>query len=438
MKFKMKLRYPVLLIVLAVIVLTVLFRLSESDKKILPEERIPMVVQVAPVIKGLLLEWVKGEGVVRSVKRGFLSFETTGKVIFTGKDEKGLELREGSFVYGPADKSKKGQRLAGIENRTQLEKVKTGEIDLSVAKQDVIVAQSDLNRADKEEKLAAINLKRSKKLYDKKIKTLQSYENDQIQYHNTQAALKTARAQLMSSQARFKAALSALDQAKIDLERTSLFAPFDGVISYFNIKKGDIPGSVDYSNEQSVLNTTPIVIIGTDLYEISVNLPSWDGTLVQPDFPAFITWGNYSLLEEEALSENEFSYAKGTVYSVSPALSLNGRSVRIKVRTKERNENLMDGMPVTCWIVVNEKKDALIAPLNSLIFHNNRAEVFVFNPETQEVKKQVVKTGIEENRKIEVFGLKKGTLLVTDGRFRLYSGMKVAPVDAMEPKESGK
>jgi multidrug efflux pump subunit AcrA (membrane-fusion protein) len=80
-------------------------------------------------------------------------------------------------------------------------------------------------------------------------------------------------------------------------------------------------------------------------------------------------------------------------------------------------------MLVACSIIVDEKSDALLIPLNSLVYRNNQPYVFVIDPVTGVVEKRLVSTGFENTQFIEVLaGIDEQEFVVTEGRHRLVDG----------------
>ena len=60
----------------------------------LPAERLPLPVRVVDVQRDTVRAFVSGEGMARAVRREFLNFGTSGKVVLIGESSGGGELRE--------------------------------------------------------------------------------------------------------------------------------------------------------------------------------------------------------------------------------------------------------------------------------------------------------------------------------------------------------
>jgi RND family efflux transporter MFP subunit len=430
----MKKTLKIFILLLCIIIVCIIFyigtkRLSnyEASKNIQLKEKRPSPVRVVEAYKGKIQQWVIGEGTAQAVRREFLNFERSGKVVFINKDKDGKALREGSIVRGPLPGEKFGKLLARIDKREQIESLRINEATLSQARQNVKALKAALDQCENEFTFAKTNFERSKQLFEKDLKSKAAFDADKITYLNSQTAKKNAKAQLKAAQSQVKSAIAQLNQAKIDLEKTSIFAPFDGVITYINIKIGDFAGPryIDVSSESSLIQTSPIVVIDPSKYEITIHLPSFDGKLVERGQFAIITWGSTlpSNIENNDHSKN---FATGIVYSVSPSINPGGRSILVKIRTESGAEHIWDGQYVTCWIAVKEKSNAILAPSNSLIYRNNQAYVFIIDQQTSTAKRCNVITGIEDVKQVEILeGINPGDLIVTDGRHRLVNGTVV-------------
>jgi membrane fusion protein (multidrug efflux system) len=110
--------------------------------------------------------------------------------------------------------------------------------------------------------------------------------------------------------------------------------------------------------------------------------------------------------------------------------------VRARIVTDEEVDGLTDGGYVTVWIETDRRDNAVMAPLESLIFRGENAYSFVIDPNTNLVERRVVSVGLTGQEGIEVTdGLVEGDVVVTKGRYRLTTGMRVRPNTALETSE---
>lgn len=137
--------------------------------------------------------------------------EITQSVTATGQlDAWGGTVDVGSQVSGQIIKLyadfnsevKEGQKLVELDPATYQQKLRQAEANLASSKASYTLAE--------------LNAKRTKDLFDKSLVTQQ--DNDQ-----TQAQLEQARAQMLIQQA-------AVENAKVDLSRCTIFSPIDGIV----------------------------------------------------------------------------------------------------------------------------------------------------------------------------------------------------------------
>ena len=428
---------PLLLLVIAVSALAVKRVTDHAQKKddLKSRETAPLPVRCIRAVTGPIQALVFGEGTARAVRREFLTFENQGKVTYVKLMEDGQAVREGARVRGPKKGEQLGELLASLDKREHVEQLKVTGSSLVGSEQQVKVAHSQISEAEAQQELAEDNLKRHEKLY--KVKAISKYELDiaRTRAKTTRTAVRSAKARLEAALSGVKAARARMKQAKLPMERSSIYAPFDGVLTYVNINKGDYfaPNLVNVSSEEALLKTIPMVVIDPTQFEVTMELPSFEGALVRPGQQAIIMTSADiapSSLDLEPGKPLQNGAVRGTVFSVSPAISPGGRAIQVKVRTVKGPQSIRGGMFVTCWIIVEEKTDAIVVPFDVFVYRQNKPYVFVVDRakgviEQREVVEGIVGLSTEEILK----GVEEGDLLVTDGRHRLSHG---APVEIIE------
>jgi multidrug efflux pump subunit AcrA (membrane-fusion protein) len=431
-----------------------------------------LFVNVSKVRKGIIKQYVYGEGTVRSTRKEFLTFDVPGRVVFINSDINGEQLREGSIVKGPREGERFGQLLAHLDKRGHNETLKIKEATLKEAEKHMERAKLGVSKA--KDKLILVKRKydRSKKLYKNDLISLSKFEDIKNEIENARNELKSSEIEESNARSHIQIAMAQLNQVKLNIERISIFAPFDGVIAYLNIRKGDFvsPDYLDRSNETNLLSTAPIVVISNESFETILGLPVYDGRLVMRGQKVYITWNAESLPLEHLVPEkilqiltdgdeayheytasrkatddgddvqidskkvhfkNNLPFAIGTVYSVSPSVNPKSRIIQIKIRTSFGAECLMDGIFVKCSIVTKEKKDALLIPTNSLVYQKNSPYVYTVDANTRIAKKKKIELGIEDVNMVEALeGVSENELVITDGRQRIGDNEKVTILNA--------
>ncbi len=196
----------------------------------------------------------------------------------------------------------------------------------------------------------------------------------------TDAKIKQARAEVLGI------------QAKIN-ERT-IRAPFSGVVSKIDIKKGEIA-------ESGVIVTG---VISNDAYEIVVEVPEVDIVNLSPNSAASITLDAYG---DESVFE-------GTLTNIDPAeTDVEGVSVyRANVSFNQADGKIRSGMTANLSILKDKREGVMKATARFIETDETGEFVMV---EAEEVQNKVyITTGLEgSDGNVEVLtGLKEGDVLV--------------------------
>lgn len=428
---------PLVLIILAVGLLTVKRVRDHAIAKEVQKPANPasLTVRCVKAVSGPIQALVFGEGTARAVRREFLTFQHQGKITFVKHNSDGQTIREGDRVHGPEKGEPLGELLASLDKREHLEQLKVSGSTVEGTRQQVHVARAQYDEAEAQLQLAEKNLKRHEKLF--KVKAISRYELDiaRTRAKTARTAVNSAKARIEAAQSQVKAAKARLKQAALPMERSSIYAPFDGILTYVNVRKGDYfaPNLVDTSSEEALLRTIPMVVIDPMQFEITLELPYFEGVMVQPGQPAIVMTSANIIPSLEDLSPDgpkQEGSIKGTVFSVSPAVNPGGRAVQVKVRTEKGPQPIRDGMFVTCWIIVQEKENGVIVPFDVFVYRENNPYVFVVDETHQKVVQRAVVEGIVGLSNEEILeGVITGELLVTDGKHRLSDGAPITVID---------
>ena len=372
--------------------------------------RSALAVEVATVKRAPVSEIVFADGNARAARREFLVFENGGRVAFLKSNDDGGPLREGDAVVS-------GELLAELDRRIDDATTRAARAALETARAALANARAEFERA-------------------KRLQTTQAIAESQF------SAIETAYHQAL---AEVRGAEARSDQAQAGLRQLQIRAPFDGVVAFVNVREGDYvsPAQFDRSTDRSAVRTSPIVVIDPSSFEILVELPVVSGRRVQPGQVAYILDAG-TLAHAQEFGFDAFDGARnvddlliaGRVASVSPAIDPGSRSVRARIVTDEVSEGLTDGGYVTVWIETDRREDAVTTPMESLVYRGEAAYVFVVDPETESVEQRAVSVGLSNEEGAEVLsGVQEGDVVVTKGRFRLTTGMRVRPVPARDSSQ---
>ncbi|MDL2255307.1 efflux RND transporter periplasmic adaptor subunit [Parabacteroides sp. OttesenSCG-928-G06] len=195
-----------------------------------------------------------------------------------------------------------------------------------------------------------------------------------------------------------------VENAKLNLAKMEIKAPFDGVIV-------NLP---HYTPHVKVTQGQPMVgIMAYDKMYMDINLPESAINYVKPDQPVHIT--HYTLPEDTL---------RGTISELSPAISMETRTFKGKLLIDNKDLLLRPGMFVKADIVVDKADSAIIIPKE--VIQSNRRRKFVYIVEKNTAILRDIRTGLEDENNVEVLeGLKENDNLVTRGYETLRENSKV-------------
>ena len=265
-----------------------------------------------------------------------------------------------------------------------------------------------------------------KKLISKKL-----FDVARTELLNDQEMLTTANSELSAALSDRDSTQADLNQTKVELEKTSIYAPFDGVLRIMNIRPGDyFAGPAPASSEREKESTSAAVIVDTSEYEITLNVPAYAGDELAEGQLVYIGASPQTIRLAAKTEFTRGKVAKGYVFSVSPSISLDKRAITVKVHTEQGAEYLKDGMYVNAWILTSQKKNAKVIPHSALLMRDNKPFVFVLKDNRAWLRP--ITMGIFGDSSIEIInGLHLGDKVITTGKHKLVHGASVKVVEGL-------
>jgi len=197
-----------------------------------------------------------------------------------------------------------------------------------------------------------------------------------------------------------------IENAKINLDKRFIKAPFDGVI----IDLPHYPADVKVNQ-----NAHMVGIMSYSRMYMDINLPESNIPYVQPNQAVYIT---HYMLPNDTL--------KGRISELSPAISNETRTFKGKIVIENADLKLRPGMFVKADVVVDKAESTIIIPKNVISTQRNRKFVFVVERGVA-VARSIV-TGIENEDNVQVVeGLYENDNLIVRGfeTLREYSRVKI-------------
>jgi HlyD family secretion protein len=225
-----------------------------------------------------------------------------------------------------------------------------------------------------------------------------------------QAELQLALKQQPYRQVEFEAARAvitqaeaALEQANIQLDEVVIKAPFDGVIADLKISQGS-----------RVSQQTVVAQLLSQEMEVSLNVP--ESMISQ------VKEGQSAALQLTAYPDQDFP---GEVTSIAPTAAKDTRTFEVKVTPTDGDRLLRSGMYANVSILVQENKNALVAPQSAVTIKNDQSIVYVVRSDNT-VEQRSVTTGLTDQDQIEILsGLQAGDSVVIAGQSNLVNGAEV-------------
>ena len=206
----------------------------------MPKTRSLIIAAVALVI--IYLAWSNlpsnsnGEATIETaaVERGDISrsVATSGSVEALVMVEVGSQLSgQIKDIYADFnDKVSAGDIIALIDPQTFQSRLLQAEADLKVAGANIAVRKASISRTEANLRKASREYDRQQPLAAKGTISASDLDATQAQYEAMQAELKMEQAQLRNAEAAYEQRVAAVEVTRVDVGRTQIRSPIDGVI----------------------------------------------------------------------------------------------------------------------------------------------------------------------------------------------------------------
>jgi len=427
-----KLKWIIVSLVALIVILVILKKTGVIGK----DEGTKVTTEKA--VKRTIVETVNASGKIYPEVEVKMSPDISGEIVE-------LNVEEGDSV-------KKGQVLARIYGDIYATQRDQATAIVNQQKAQVANASAALGALQAQLDQAKKTYTMQKQLYDEKVISANEFNTADAAYKAALANFNAAKQGIVASQAGVQSAKAALAKANKDISLATLVAPMRGVVSLLNVKKGErVVGS-------SMMAGTEMMRIA-DMSKIEIRVDVGEN-----DIPK-VRLGDSASIEVDAYNNRKF---KGVVTqiassnngaasaSASSNVSTDVTNYKVYIRidpdsykdlidpAKKKSFPFRPGMSASADIQTKTHTNVLSIPINAVTTRekndstgnnktptakpddnqtaaadNNAGDndleevVFVMQPDGT-VKKQIVKTGIQDINNIEVLdGLKEGDEVVT-------------------------
>lgn len=264
----------------------------------------------------------------------------------------------------------------------------------------------------------ALTLEKATNTYEQALSAYQLQTNpSEAQLAPLKAALTKARLDLALAKQPFrpvdfelaragiKQAEAAVELAQLQLNYTTVRAPFDGVI-----------GEVYIHNGSMVDNKSPLALLVSTGVEVTVN--------VEENRLGQLAQGQHASLRVSAYPGLEFP---GLVTSVAPIADKKTHTFVVKVTPLDKKGLLRSGMVADVSILAQEKKDTLLVPRSAVTVVEGHSMAYRVTDGRGE--RVPVTVGLSNDTDLEILsGLKAGDSVVVSGQSALPDGARVKVV----------
>jgi len=262
------------------------------------------------------------------------------------------------------------------------DRVKTGSVIARLEDQEYINnVKLETNQLNLE--LMESELKKQESLYEKGGVTLKDLKTAGINYENAKTTVVNA---------------------KLQLDKTKIVAPIDGVIV-------DLP----YYTQGTQVETgkTIVKIMDYQIMYMDVQLPEKYISVIRPGQIVRLT--NYTIPDDTII---------GKITQLSPAINADTRTFKGNISIENRNYILRPGMFVKADIVTSHKDSVIVVPKTIILSRQKGKTVFIVDRGV--ATERIIETGLENITDVEVIrGLAKNDRLVTSGFETLSNRSKV-------------
>ncbi len=366
-----------------------------------------ILVQTEKVVKRNITQVVTATGKIEPEFKVVITPEVSGEIV-------ALPVKEGQRV-------KKGELLVKI-------------------RQDQYLAQRDRALANLASARANLNIQKIQlqKIESDYIRILELYRkglSSDSELEALKAQLETTKAQLQSAESTVQQMEAMVKEANENLAKTTIVSPMDGVVSQLNIKLGERvlgTGFTQGSNMMTIADLSKMVAV-VDVDENDVVLISLsDSAVIKVDAYPGKTFtglvyeiGNTAKSKGLGTQEEVVNFeVKIRILDAKDLILKPGMSANAEIRTETRNKVI--AVPIQAVTIrggeesKEKEKDSEdeLATVDSPQKSEKKAEEGVFILNNGKVKFVKVKTGINDDRFIEIIEGLKGDEEVVTGSYR--------------------
>lgn len=226
------------------------------------------------------------------------------------------------------------------------------------------------------------------------------------------ADLEAAEAGYTAAQAQVRRLSAALQTSRLQVGRTRITAPIDGVVTGLQVQKGDLVGP----------GQPLMTLVRTDQLEAVLQVAERDFLRVGPDMPVRVT----------PLARPDISVV-GKVTTYGAVVDRATRTGLVEVTLDNADGMLVAGSAIRATIEVGRREGVLLAPARSVMLDpsGERDKGVAYVVENDTAVERPVELGERYDDRVEIIsGMRAGEHIATVGAHLLRDGVPVRAVEA--------
>jgi HlyD family secretion protein len=363
-----------------------------------------------------IIETVAASGKIQPESEVKIQSEVSGQIVE-------LPVKEGDLVQ-------KGQLLVKINPDLYTSAYNRAEAALNSSKSNLSSAKSRLAQAEAQFNVTNLNFQRQKKLFDDGAISKAELENITSQFETSKAEVEASKESIHSAQFAIESAMAGVNEAADNLKRTTILAPMTGTVTALNKELGETVLGNNMMSGDVIMNISALTFM-----EVNVEVNESDIVRVNLNDTALVEVDSY---KNETFKGIITEIGNTALNAIGEQMNLNqvtNFSVKIRV-LPESYAHLMEGkgenyspfkpgMSATVDIITEKSDRALSVPIKavaarddttsaSILDKLNREStesstpdepftvVFVRNTSSDLAEIRVVKTGIQDDKYIQI------------------------------------
>ncbi len=202
-------------------------------------------------------------------------------------------------------------------------------------------------------------LARQTELFQKKLTSEQAFKDAGYNARNYRASYEAMRQQ-------HNAAISRLEKARDNLNKTTIRSPMDGIVTLIDVEVGEIAqAQTAYSPGRTLMTVADL-----SEFEVEVEIDETD--------IAYLDLAQKAAVEIDAFPDTSFA---GTVAEISNTALVSGlgtndqaTNFKVTVTLLEANPKIRPGMSATVDITTNEHSDVITVPIQAVVLREAKDE----------------------------------------------------------------